>query len=212
MLGQVHGASVAGDKQAPRLLFCRWRSAWPLPEHRLTASAGAPLVVVPDAGCRLPAASFPPYIHQSATHSRLPLASPRPCQPTCSSAHPSPLHAPCLPVQEFQRQTGLDLRGNARALRRLRTECERAKIALSSRLTADLALDGLFEGEWGRCGGRHALLAGCGGCLAAGRGGSRAARLFSPPGAAARPPVLPPCSRSCHPRPCPDLPWPLPAA
>jgi hypothetical protein len=50
--------------------------------------------------------------------------------------------------QEFKRKTGLDLSGSARALRRLRTVCERAKCALSTGVSAPVELDHLFEGGW----------------------------------------------------------------
>jgi L1 cell adhesion molecule like protein len=49
--------------------------------------------------------------------------------------------------QEFKRKTGLDLSGSARALRRLRTVCERAKCALSTGVSAPVELDHLFEGH-----------------------------------------------------------------
>ncbi len=48
---------------------------------------------------------------------------------------------------EFQRKTKLDLRGNARALRRLRTACERAKRTLSSATQTSIEVDSLMEGE-----------------------------------------------------------------
>ena len=48
---------------------------------------------------------------------------------------------------EFQRKTKMDLRTNARALRRLRTVCERAKRTLSSATQASVEVDGLYEGE-----------------------------------------------------------------
>ncbi len=41
----------------------------------------------------------------------------------------------------------MDLTGSARALRRLRTACERAKITLSNAVTASVELDHLYEGE-----------------------------------------------------------------
>ncbi|KAL4458730.1 hypothetical protein ABPG75_013595 [Micractinium tetrahymenae] len=50
-------------------------------------------------------------------------------------------------AEEFERRTGLDLGGNARALRRLRTECEAAKCALSFATSADIELPHLFEGH-----------------------------------------------------------------
>lgn len=50
-------------------------------------------------------------------------------------------------VQEFKRKNkGLDLSKNARALRRLRTACERAKRTLSSGTSASIEIDALFEG------------------------------------------------------------------
>ena len=49
-------------------------------------------------------------------------------------------------VQEFKRKTGRDLTSNPRALRRLRTACERAKRTLSSSAEAVIELDSLFEG------------------------------------------------------------------
>ncbi|XP_075234623.1 heat shock 70 kDa protein cognate 2-like [Lycorma delicatula] len=48
--------------------------------------------------------------------------------------------------EEFQRKFKKDLRGNARALRRLRTACERAKRTLSSSTEASLEIDALHEG------------------------------------------------------------------
>eukprot|EP00300_Choanocystis_sp_HF-7_P014275 c18631_g1_i2.p1 GENE.c18631_g1_i2~~c18631_g1_i2.p1 ORF type:complete len:670 (+),score=231.38 c18631_g1_i2:29-2011(+) len=49
-------------------------------------------------------------------------------------------------VQEFKRKHKKDLTGNARALRRLRTACERAKRTLSSSTQASIEIDSLFEG------------------------------------------------------------------
>lgn len=49
-------------------------------------------------------------------------------------------------VQEFKRKYGKDLSGNKRALRRLRTACERAKRTLSSSTSASLEIDSLYEG------------------------------------------------------------------
>ncbi|KDD74618.1 heat shock protein Hsp70, partial [Helicosporidium sp. ATCC 50920] len=49
-------------------------------------------------------------------------------------------------VQEFKRKNKSDLSGNPRALRRLRTACERAKRTLSSSTQASLEIDSLFEG------------------------------------------------------------------
>lgn len=49
-------------------------------------------------------------------------------------------------VEEFKRKYKKDLTGNARALRRLRTACERAKRTLSSSTEASLEIDALHEG------------------------------------------------------------------
>merc|ERR1711968_282892 len=50
-------------------------------------------------------------------------------------------------ITEFKRKNrGADLSGNARALRRLRTACERAKRTLSSSHQATVEIDSLFEG------------------------------------------------------------------
>jgi L1 cell adhesion molecule like protein len=49
-------------------------------------------------------------------------------------------------ANEFQRKYKKDLKVNARALRRLRTACERAKRTLSSATQASIELDSLFEG------------------------------------------------------------------
>ncbi|XP_069112125.1 heat shock protein 68-like [Argopecten irradians] len=49
-------------------------------------------------------------------------------------------------VQEFKRKYGKDLSQNNRALRRLRTACERAKRTLSSSSEASVEIDSLFEG------------------------------------------------------------------
>ena len=49
-------------------------------------------------------------------------------------------------VQEFKRKHKKDIAGNKRALRRLRTACERAKRTLSSAAQANLEIDSLFEG------------------------------------------------------------------
>ena len=48
---------------------------------------------------------------------------------------------------EFKRKTKLDLTGNARALRRLRTACERAKRTLSNSAVANIEIDALYEGR-----------------------------------------------------------------
>merc|ERR1712018_121316 len=49
-------------------------------------------------------------------------------------------------VSEFKRKHKKDLTGNKRALRRLRTACERAKRTLSALAQANLEIDSLFEG------------------------------------------------------------------
>lgn len=48
--------------------------------------------------------------------------------------------------EEFKRKYKKDLQGNPRALRRLRTACERAKRTLSSSTEASLEIDALHEG------------------------------------------------------------------
>merc|ERR1712203_1126592 len=50
-------------------------------------------------------------------------------------------------VQEFKRKHKKDLTGNKRALRRLRTACERAKRTLSASAQATIEIDSLFDGE-----------------------------------------------------------------
>jgi L1 cell adhesion molecule like protein len=50
-------------------------------------------------------------------------------------------------VREFKRKTKADPSSNARAMRRLRTACERAKRTLSSSTTAAVEIDSLFEGH-----------------------------------------------------------------
>ena len=49
-------------------------------------------------------------------------------------------------ADEFKRKNKIDLTGNARALRRLRTACERAKRLLSSSSQASIEIDSLAEG------------------------------------------------------------------
>merc|ERR1711902_462400 len=49
-------------------------------------------------------------------------------------------------VLEFKRKHKKDLTGNKRALRRLRTACERAKRTLSASAQANIEIDSLFEG------------------------------------------------------------------
>ncbi|KAI9476978.1 Hsp70 chaperone [Coemansia sp. RSA 1085] len=50
-------------------------------------------------------------------------------------------------AQEFKRKFKKDMTGNARAMRRLRTACERAKRSLSSSAQASIEIDSLFEGN-----------------------------------------------------------------
>ncbi|KAF8526206.1 heat shock cognate 70 [Hysterangium stoloniferum] len=49
-------------------------------------------------------------------------------------------------VQEFKRKNKKDISDNARALRRLRTACERAKRTLSSAAQTSIEIDSLYEG------------------------------------------------------------------
>ena len=49
-------------------------------------------------------------------------------------------------VQEFKKKHKKDILGNKRAVRRLRTACERAKRTLSSSTQASIEIDSLFEG------------------------------------------------------------------
>ena len=49
-------------------------------------------------------------------------------------------------VQEFKRKHKKDISGNPRAVRRLRTACERAKRTLSSGSQTTIEIDSLFEG------------------------------------------------------------------
>ena len=50
-------------------------------------------------------------------------------------------------VDRFQSSSGIDISKNARALRRLRTEVEKAKRTLSSSLKTEINCDSLAEGE-----------------------------------------------------------------
>jgi heat shock 70kDa protein 1/2/6/8 len=50
-------------------------------------------------------------------------------------------------MSEFKKKTKLDISDNARALRRLRTQCEKAKRILSSAHQAPIECETLFEGE-----------------------------------------------------------------
>merc|ERR1739844_725400 len=49
-------------------------------------------------------------------------------------------------MNEFKRKHKKDIKGNKRAVRRLRTACERAKRTLSASAQANLEIDSLFEG------------------------------------------------------------------
>lgn len=49
-------------------------------------------------------------------------------------------------MTEFKRKTGKDISSNPRAIRRLRTACERAKRTLSSSTEATVEVDSLFDG------------------------------------------------------------------
>merc|ERR1711977_152328 len=49
-------------------------------------------------------------------------------------------------ISEFKRKSKQDISGNARAMRRLRTACERAKRQLSSQIEVTFDIDSLFEG------------------------------------------------------------------
>ena len=50
-------------------------------------------------------------------------------------------------ISEFKKKTGIDITGNARALRRLRTQCEKAKRILSAAHQAPIECETLAEGE-----------------------------------------------------------------
>ncbi len=50
-------------------------------------------------------------------------------------------------IEEFKRKNKTDISGNARAVRRLRTACERAKRTLSSATQAAVEIDSLYEGQ-----------------------------------------------------------------
>ena len=49
-------------------------------------------------------------------------------------------------TNEFKRKKKVDMTGNKRSMRRLRSACERAKRTLSSSKTASIEIDSLFEG------------------------------------------------------------------
>ena len=48
---------------------------------------------------------------------------------------------------EFRRKTSIDIKGNAKALRRVRASCEKAKRALSAATQATVDIDALMDGE-----------------------------------------------------------------
>jgi len=50
-------------------------------------------------------------------------------------------------VNEFNKKKRIDIKGNARALRRLRTQCEKAKRILSSAAQTTIEVDSLAESE-----------------------------------------------------------------
>lgn len=50
-------------------------------------------------------------------------------------------------VQQFKKKYNKDISKNAKALRRLRTACEKAKRILSSSTQATIEIDSLFEGR-----------------------------------------------------------------
>ena len=50
-------------------------------------------------------------------------------------------------MADFKKKSGLDIKGNARALRRLRTQCEKAKRILSSAHQAEIECETLADGE-----------------------------------------------------------------
>merc|ERR1712018_280592 len=50
-------------------------------------------------------------------------------------------------ITQFKKQTGIDIKGNARAMRRLRTQCEKTKRILSSSHISEIFCDTLAEGE-----------------------------------------------------------------
>ena len=50
-------------------------------------------------------------------------------------------------IASFKKQSGIDIKGNARAMRRLRTQCEKAKRILSSAHSSEVFCETLAEGE-----------------------------------------------------------------
>ncbi len=49
-------------------------------------------------------------------------------------------------VDEIKKKHNHDISNNFKAIRRIRTQCENAKRTLSQAKTANITLDGLFEG------------------------------------------------------------------
>lgn len=49
-------------------------------------------------------------------------------------------------IEEFKKKTKIDITNNSRAVRRLRTQCERAKRILSSTISAPIECDALSDG------------------------------------------------------------------
>jgi L1 cell adhesion molecule like protein len=54
-------------------------------------------------------------------------------------------------MEDFKKKTGLDIKDNARAVRRLRTQCEKAKHILSSGHQTEIYCETLFQGEDYQC-------------------------------------------------------------
>jgi L1 cell adhesion molecule like protein len=54
-------------------------------------------------------------------------------------------------ADDFKRKTGHDIRNNPRAMRRLRSQCERAKRILSSSTQANIEVDSLYEADDYNC-------------------------------------------------------------
>lgn len=50
-------------------------------------------------------------------------------------------------ITMFKKQTGIDIKNNARAMRRLRTQCEKTKRILSAAHTSEIFCEALAEGE-----------------------------------------------------------------
>lgn len=50
-------------------------------------------------------------------------------------------------ISLFKKQTGFDIKNNARAMRRLRTQCEKTKRILSAAITSEIFCESLAEGE-----------------------------------------------------------------